>query len=181
MPNARKDNLYFGVAGQYAVMSELLARGYNVARPDVDVGDDIISVRDRDGEFTLIQVKAANATRSRNAGLRARYLIREDQIKIVRPFAQLYFAFVIRSENRWVDFVLLPHEDLRKAYIHQDVSQRVGRLDPKTGKVAISLVRKGEKLYCAGRDPKDRQDWSEFRNNWDGRWPKVEHRAASAT
>jgi len=46
-------------------MSELLARGYNVAHPEVDVGDDIISVRDEDDEFTLVQVKAANAKRFR--------------------------------------------------------------------------------------------------------------------
>lgn len=65
MPIARTDSLYFGLAGQHAVMSELLARGYNVAHPEVDVGDDIISVRDEDDEFTLVQVKAANAKRFR--------------------------------------------------------------------------------------------------------------------
>lgn len=34
-------NLYVGRAGQMAVMSEFLVRGYNVAIPEVDVGDDI--------------------------------------------------------------------------------------------------------------------------------------------
>ena len=77
----------------------MLARGYNVAHPEVDVGDDIISVRDEDDEFTLVQVKAANAKRFRKASLRARFLIGEDQITAL-PGAEFYFAFAIRSEER---------------------------------------------------------------------------------
>lgn len=37
-------NLYLGHAGQMAVMAEFLVRGYNVAIPEVDVGDDIFVV-----------------------------------------------------------------------------------------------------------------------------------------
>ena len=32
---------FVGKAGQLAVMAEFLLRGYNVAMPEVDVGDDI--------------------------------------------------------------------------------------------------------------------------------------------
>jgi hypothetical protein len=32
---------YVGKAGQLAVMGEFLLRGYNVAMPEVDVGDEI--------------------------------------------------------------------------------------------------------------------------------------------
>ena len=51
-----KANLYVGRAGQMAVMAEFLVRGYNVAVPEVDVGDDIFVVKDNDGEYSRVQV-----------------------------------------------------------------------------------------------------------------------------
>ena len=35
-------HLYLGKAGHLTVMSEFLTRGWNVAIPEVDVGDDIL-------------------------------------------------------------------------------------------------------------------------------------------
>ena len=172
MRNARKANLYFGVAGQYAVMSELLARGYNAARPEVDVGDDIISVRDKDGQFTLVQVKAANALRlgKGNGGFRAQFSVKERQIKVDRP-VEFYFAFVIRLDNRWVDFILVRHDTLRTAY----TNRRAGSLSAKSGQVTFTLVARDGNLYCGP------EEWAEYRNNWDRRWPKVDHGAVSLT
>jgi len=43
-------------------MSEFLARGYNVAVPEVDRGDDLFVVQDESGDFDRIQVKTACAT-----------------------------------------------------------------------------------------------------------------------
>lgn len=40
----RRNHLYVGRAGQMAAMAEFLLRGYNVAVPEVDVGDDIFVV-----------------------------------------------------------------------------------------------------------------------------------------
>jgi hypothetical protein len=53
---SKKSNLYLGKAGQMAVMSEFLARGWNVAVPEVDVGDDL----------SRIQVKTGSAKETRN-------------------------------------------------------------------------------------------------------------------
>ena len=41
-----KNNAYTGKSGQLAAMGELAWRGYNVALPEMDVGDDIFSVND---------------------------------------------------------------------------------------------------------------------------------------
>ena len=54
-------NLYVGRAGQAMIMGEFLIRGYNVASPEVDRGDDLFVVRDEDGVLKRIQVKTANA------------------------------------------------------------------------------------------------------------------------
>jgi uncharacterized protein YuzE len=58
---SKKTNLYIGKAGQFAAMSEFLMRGWNVAVPEVDIGDDIFVVRDENGEFVRVQVKTATA------------------------------------------------------------------------------------------------------------------------
>lgn len=59
-------SLYTGRSGQLAVMAEFLFRGYNVAIPEVDVGDDIFVVKDSNGEYARIQVKTAIATKTSN-------------------------------------------------------------------------------------------------------------------
>ncbi|MFN9622301.1 MAG: hypothetical protein ACK587_05640 [Cyanobacteriota bacterium] len=40
---------YVGKAGHLAVMGELSLRGYNVALPEIDKGDDIFAVNDVTG------------------------------------------------------------------------------------------------------------------------------------
>ncbi len=51
---------YFAKGGEAAVMSEFLLRGYNVAVPAVDSGDDIYVVGDAEANLIRVQVKSAN-------------------------------------------------------------------------------------------------------------------------
>ena len=55
----KKDNLFVGKAGECAVMSELLFRGYNVNQMLVDDGVDIVA--SKNNLFYFIQVKTTNA------------------------------------------------------------------------------------------------------------------------
>jgi hypothetical protein len=50
---------YIGKAGQLAVMSELSRRGYNVAIPEIDIGDDVFALNDATSQLSRIQVKTA--------------------------------------------------------------------------------------------------------------------------
>lgn len=52
MPN--QEHLFTGKAGQMAVMAEFLLRGYNVAVPEVDIGDDVLVVKDGDAEYSRV-------------------------------------------------------------------------------------------------------------------------------
>ena len=56
---SKKYNLYLGKSGQFAIMSKFLARGWNTCTPDVDVGDDVLVLEDRQGQFKRVQVKTA--------------------------------------------------------------------------------------------------------------------------
>lgn len=65
---SNRHNLYIGRSGQLAVMAEFLMRGYNVAIPEVDVGEDLFVVRDADGELSRIQVKCSIAKPKKKRG-----------------------------------------------------------------------------------------------------------------
>ena len=67
-------DLYTGCSGQSAVMSEFLIRGYNVAVPEVDIGDDLFVVHDIAGSFWRVQVKTANGKHLKLGGYSAQLL-----------------------------------------------------------------------------------------------------------
>lgn len=60
-------HLYLGKAGHLNVMSEFLTRGWNVAIPEVDIGDDIFVVQDDNGTLRRVQVKTSTATFRQNS------------------------------------------------------------------------------------------------------------------
>lgn len=71
---SKRYNLYLGKSGQFAIMAEFLARGWNTCTPDVDVGDDVLVLEDRAGQFKRVQVKTASAV-ERNNGYSAQFSI----------------------------------------------------------------------------------------------------------
>lgn len=61
----RKDTNFFGKAGEYAVMSELLFREYNANNMAVDEGIDIVA--SKENNFYFIQVKTVSLKSNRKA------------------------------------------------------------------------------------------------------------------
>ena len=106
----RQTHLYVGRAGQLAVMAEFLLRGYNVAIPEVDVGDDIFVVRDRTQGYSRVQVKTALAIATR-VGYSARYTVKLDQL-VTLSTPDIWYVFANRLENRWQSFVVISRSPL---------------------------------------------------------------------
>jgi hypothetical protein len=94
---ARK--LYVGKAGQLAVMAEFLLRGYNVAMPEVDEGDDVFVVEDQSGQLWRIQVKTAIGQR-RGTSWRAKYSVSLRQFEHPRD-PKFFFVFAVRCDQDW--------------------------------------------------------------------------------
>jgi hypothetical protein len=61
----------FGRAGEYFAMSEVLLRGWNVAVPVVDVGDDVFVIDDNDKTTWRLQVKTATLKTTEPTGVGA--------------------------------------------------------------------------------------------------------------
>lgn len=95
----RTKNLYVGRAGQMAVMAELLWRGWNVALPEVDVGDDVLVVKDDSGDLWRIQVKTATA-QPQQGGYSAQFRISLRQLRTSRT-PDLVYVFAMRSSAGW--------------------------------------------------------------------------------
>lgn len=102
---------HIGRAGDHAVMAEFLLRGWNVAIPEVDVGDDVFVVDDNSDRVIRVQVKTAERVQSSGDGVRAVYA--------GIPLAQFwggnlafFYVFVLRHAGRW-EFVVLDRRTLR--------------------------------------------------------------------
>jgi hypothetical protein len=157
---AKRANLYLGGAGQHAVVSEFLVRGWNVAIPEIDVGDDLFVVRDRDGKLHRIQVKTATA-QERNYGYNARFNVPLSQLsQVIEP--ELTYVFVVRFQKRWDTFLLVERADLYREHLEHNIGSKAGKT------LVLNFRYFQEDVKCSDRD------FSTYLDNW-STWPVIEH------
>lgn len=97
-------------------MSELLLRGWNVAVPVVDVGDDVFVINDDDKTTWRVQVKSARAKLAASTGAAsARFNLSRAQLRRIED-PELFFMLMVRDGARW-RFLVVPRE--RMLEIHQ--------------------------------------------------------------
>lgn len=156
---SRKQNLYVGRSGQLAVMGEFLFRGYNVAVPEVDVGEDLFVVRDADGEFSRIQVKSAVGKGKKIASGTFKVPLAQLQRK---HEPELYYALTLRHNSLWREFLLIPREtlfNLRK-------NSGLGTILETDLILYLSFTESD--VLCRGISLQP------FRSNWSP-WPPIQH------
>ncbi len=91
---------YTGKAGHLAVMGELALRGYNVAMPEIDIGDDLFVVNDTTGAMWRVQVKTSLVRRHQKTSTQYSFRVKASAIsKCATP--DLHFVFVMRASDRW--------------------------------------------------------------------------------
>lgn len=111
---SKRYNLYLGKSGQFAIMAEFLARGWNTCTPDVDVGDDVLVLEDRAGQFKRVQVKTASAV-ERNNGYSAQFSIPLAQLSLpISP--EIHYVFMVRYKNKWVNTLIIKRGYLDNMY-----------------------------------------------------------------
>ena len=101
----KKFNQYLGKAGHLAVMSEFLMLGWNVAIPEVDIGDDIFVVQDDNGMLRRVQVKTSTAT-IRKTTFSGKFNI---SLKNLRNISNIlvHYVFVVRENNSWTKPIII--------------------------------------------------------------------------
>ncbi|MFN0213079.1 MAG: hypothetical protein ACKVT2_02385 [Saprospiraceae bacterium] len=157
---SKKQNLYLGKAGQFIVMSELLCRGWNVAIPEVDVGDDIFVVQDMNGDLIRVQVKTATGKRTAS-GTKAQFSTNLVQLAKSTP-PKLVYIFVIRFEGIWQKLTLIKQDKLQEEYDTYNVGSRSGKT------LTLTFLMKDNHLSCSKRD------FSAYLNNFED-FPMIAH------
>jgi hypothetical protein len=161
---SRKKNLYLAQGGHLAAMSEFLCRGYNVAVPEVDVGDDIFVVRDADGDLKRVQVKSAvGRLLNRRGEYQGLFYVPEEQIVEPRR-PELTFVFAVRYHDRWHDFLVIRRKEL--ALLRR--RHRLGGNPSARGALVLRFVFTALDVTCDG------VSLQAYRNNWSG-WPPLAH------
>lgn len=157
---SKKQNLYVGRAGQMAVMAELLWRGWNVALPEVDVGEDVFVVKDESGELWRVQVKTATA-KPRQNGYSAQFSVSIKQLETLRT-PDLVYILAVRSPSGWESFIIIDRSTLyREHELH-----RIGSVS--RGNLVLRFTQADERLRCSDRD------LLAYQNDW-SRWPVIAH------
>jgi len=142
---------YIGKAGEHAVLSELLFRGYNAALMSVDVGVDIVATKDN--ETFNIQIKTRNISKKHDAfhfNLRIASFERHNA-------GRTFYVFILR-ENSKLDYLILPLHQVEKS-IEEEFIHIVGN-----GKLyRITIKKRDGKVYLGRRE----NDVSYYVNHWD--------------
>jgi hypothetical protein len=157
---SKRQSLYVGRAGQMAVMAELLWRGWNVALPEVDVGEDVFVVKDESGELWRVQVKTATA-KLQQKGYSAQFNVSLKQLETLRT-PDLVYIFAVRGPSGWESFIIIDRSTLyREHELHH-----IGSVS--RGNLVLRFTQDDVTLRCSDRDLLAYQsDWS--------RWPVLSH------
>ena len=142
---------YVGKAGHLAAMAEFLLRGYNVAMPEVDVGDDIFVVADREGTLWRIQVKTAIGKR-RRYGYSGKFAISLEQLN--RPKKPDLYLRLRPARRRPVGVHHHPAGTLSRLHDEAGIGTVVG------GDLILNCRLTATKALCSGIDLQP------YRNDW---------------
>ena len=162
---SQRNNLYLGRAGEFEVMSHFLMRGWNVAVPEVDIGDDIFVIEDAKGISVRIQVKTSNVTEHLKS-YSAQFKISLSQLqKSIEP--DIYYVFVLCRNLHWSDIIVIPRGDLSE--LRDDFG--IGTATDKSLLVYFSFEKdeaQNLKVTCSGIDI------TEYLDNFDD-FPVIQH------
>lgn len=159
---SKKQNLYLGQAGQAFAMSEFLKRGYNVAIPQVDVGDDIFVLEDEAGLFQRIQVKTSKATK-RNSGFSVQFNLSFAQLeKVATP--ELFYIFITDLDMSWQPTLIISRQTLFDYFS----DYQIGSKSKDRILLYFSYKNDAQKVTCSNID------FTPFLENWED-FPMIFH------
>ena len=140
----KKFNQYLGKAGHLNVMSEFLMLGWNVAIPEVDIGDDIFVVQDDNGTLRRVQVKTSTST-SRKSSYSGQFSV---SVKNLRNITNIlvYYIFIVRHNNEWSKPVVVRQDYLLDHFDNNSVGSEA------KGSITFYFSYTDEKVECSGQD-----------------------------
>lgn len=159
---------HFGRAGEFFAMSELLLRGWNVAVPVVDVGDDVFVIDDNDKTDVP---RAGQVRDERHEPIL--FKLSRKQLRTAQAI-ELFYLLLIRDGARW-RFLALPREQLmeiRDAYESDERERSRGRpplkdADAKGDDLSLRIAVAGNSPSGWGRN------LAEYFDTWPDALPEI--------
>lgn len=156
----KKFNQYLGKAGHLNVMSEFLMLGWNVAIPEVDIGDDIFVVQDDSGTLRRVQVKTSTST-IRKESFSGQFNISAKNLRNISNIL-VHFIFLVRYNDEWSKPVIIRQDYLLSHFENDGVGSEA------KGNITFYFSYSNGKVECSGKDfTKYIKDFTDF--------PKIEH------
>jgi len=120
-------------------MAEILARGWNVAIPEVDMGSDVFVAQDDGARLTRVQVKTSQATMT-SGGAWMTETLKVPYAQLMREGDEVPLLYVIAARcGRGWDFVVIPQGDLRELWRRFERTREVA---PENGRRLPGRPRK---------------------------------------
>ncbi|MEO6723601.1 MAG: hypothetical protein ABIN67_24755 [Ferruginibacter sp.] len=140
----KKFNQYLGKAGHLTVMSEFLMLGWNVAIPEVDIGDDIFVVQDDNGTLRRVQVKTSTST-SRKLSFSGQFSI---SVKNLRNITNIlvHYIFIVRHNDEWSKPVVIRQDYLLDHFENNKVGSEAN------GNIIFYFSYTNKGVECSGQD-----------------------------
>ena len=158
---------YLGRAGQLAVMAELAERGWNVAVPELDFGDDIVVLDDASGALRRIQVKTARA-RPTGEACRVKFKLGLAQL-LTKRSPDLLYVLVVRAAERWEPFLVVTRNVLAREHLERGV----GNVCDHGRGVLVVLTIEGRQARAAVARRGAQRDFSRFVGAWEPHLPRL--------
>lgn len=125
-------------------MSEFLTRGWNVAIPEVDIGDDIFVVQDDNGTLRRVQVKTSNSTVRQNS-FSGQFNVPLTQLRKIANIP-VHYVFVVRHNDQWTKPVVIRQDFLLDHFQNDNIGS------VNDGILNLYFSYTTSKVECSGLD-----------------------------
>lgn len=143
----KTQDLYLGRAGERYVMSEVLVRHWNVAIPEVDVGDDILVIEDVSKRIIRVQVKTGQVSTDTPGRVTAQFTLSRLQLETPQE-PELWYALLGRS-NSWIGPILIARRMLSNIVLE---TQRTSHSATDNINVAVQWSLDGKQAWIRSVD-----------------------------
>lgn len=152
---SKKFNQYLGKAEHLVVMSEFLMLGWNVAIPEVDIGDDIFVVEDENGTLRRVQVKTSTST-TRKTHYSGQFSVSVKNLQTINRIL-VHYVFIVRHNDEWSKLVIIRQDILFKYFQNNNVGSEA------KGNITFYFSYKDGRVECSGQDfTKYIRDFTDF-------------------
>lgn len=137
-------HLYLGKADHLTVMSEFLTRGWNVAIPEVDIGDDIFVVQDDNGTLRRVQVKTSTSTQKQQT-YKGQFNVPLNQLRNISNIP-VHYIFILRHNDGWSKPVIIRQDYLLDHW----ENSKIGSV--YKGNLNLHFIYSDRKVKCSNID-----------------------------